>query len=99
MHNIGSTGGRVKEKGRKYAGGGTWSGHAQQDFGRGSAEQTWEVRELCKGSTKEGNAGGKESTWEEWVKGCGEVCWWRDQERACSTGIWEANVSTVSTEN
>ena len=37
--------GRVKAKGRKYAGGGAWSGHVQQDFGRKTAGQTWEVRE------------------------------------------------------
>ena len=30
-------GGRVEGCKRKYAGGGTWSGHAQQNFGRGSA--------------------------------------------------------------
>ena len=51
-HNIevksttqGSMGGNGKGKGRKYGGGATWSEHAQQDFGRGSAEQTWEVGE------------------------------------------------------
>ena len=31
--------GGVKGKGRKYAGGGTWSGQTQQDFERGSAGQ------------------------------------------------------------
>ena len=38
------------EKGRedvgKYTGGGTWSGHAQQDFGRGSAGQNGKYGEL-----------------------------------------------------
>ena len=37
--------GGVKGKGRKYAGGGTWSGQAQQDFGRGSAGQIGKYRE------------------------------------------------------
>ena len=36
--------GRVKEKERKYAAGGTSSRHAQENFGRGSAGQTWKVR-------------------------------------------------------
>ena len=37
---------RVERCERKYAGGGTWSGHAQQDFGRGSAGQNRKYREL-----------------------------------------------------
>ena len=51
IHNIEKYGRKDKEV--------CWSGHAQQDFGRGS--------------TGEGNAGGKGSTWEEWVEGYGEV--------------------------
>ena len=35
----------VNENVRKYVGGGIWSGHAHQDFGRESAGQTLEVRE------------------------------------------------------
>ena len=35
IHNTGKYG-----RERKYAGGETWSGHAQRDFGRGSAGQT-----------------------------------------------------------
>ena len=30
----------------KYAGGGTWSGHAQQDFGRGSEGQNGKYGEM-----------------------------------------------------
>ena len=33
------------EKERKYAGRGTPRGHAQEDFGKGSAGHTWVVRE------------------------------------------------------
>ena len=33
---------------RKYAGGGTWSGHAQQDFERGNAGQNGKHEELKK---------------------------------------------------
>ena len=44
MHNIGKYGGG-RVKGRKCAGGETWSGHAQQNFGRESAGQKWEIRE------------------------------------------------------
>ena len=40
-----STGGKGKGKGKEVLWRRNWSGHAQQDFGRGSAEQTWEVRE------------------------------------------------------
>ena len=49
--------GRVNEKGRKYVGGGTWSGHAQWDFGGGggNAGQNGKYGEF------EGSAGGKES--------------------------------------
>ena len=43
--NEGKIGIRKCGKKRKYAGGGTSAGHAQEDFGRGSARQTWEVRE------------------------------------------------------
>ena len=41
--------GGVKGKGRKYAGGGTCIGHAQQDFGKGSTGNEGSAR--GKGST------------------------------------------------
>ena len=43
-----------------------------------------------KGSTGEGNAGGKGSTWE----GCGEIRWRRDLELARSTGFWKGKCGT-----
>ena len=47
-----------------------------------------------KGSTEKGKAGGKGSTWEERIEGCGEVRWRRYLERACSTGFWEGKCGT-----
>ena len=47
--------GKVMGKRRKYAGGGTRSGHAQQDFGRENSGQAWKVPEI---------------TWEKRVEGC-----------------------------
>ena len=43
---------RVNGKGRNYAGGETWSKHAQQDFGKRTTEQMWEVRERKEVSKK-----------------------------------------------
>ena len=48
----------------------SWSGHAQQDFGIGSAGRGINIR-----STGKRNAGGKGITWEERVEECGEVRW------------------------
>ena len=47
-----------------------------------------------KGSTGKGNAGGKGSTREERVEGCGEVRWRRDLEQTDSTGFWEGKCGT-----
>ena len=49
--------GRVKGNGRKYAGGGIQSGHAQQDLGRASVGQTWEVRKRREARVKESQEG------------------------------------------
>ena len=52
---------RVEGCERKYAGGGTWSGHAQQDFGRGSAGQNGKYgnveRDTCKRTIVGGEIG------------------------------------------
>ena len=79
---------RVKGKGRNDAGRGTWSGHAQQDFGKeGKCGNIGKyVIRKCRRKMK--------YMGEKSFQGCEEVRWRRALERACSTEFWKGKCGT-----